>query len=431
MAAWLLELDWRQICVGTGEICPSYRSRQSMDVRFVVPWIWWLELAAGPLATLRKTVVVRASDCTDRRPVATVNGREPSGAASFQRGLRAMVTFSGKLALASALATAAVGASAQISPSLAKPQEVITQIDLPYFRYPQDINGLPLGHFAAGAHVCLTGKTYSWSGIQLFQYVLPSGQLVYTSEGKGIFAHAPEGDRNCISEVASTNLPDTILSPNPPVGAPLGQRNGSGGAPNGQLVAGNGTPTFLDDAMRADLKEVVFPNGVQKYTEQNALLNASDIGNYFYLRHNLNNGNGVALGALKWSTDKDIQDFVRARRWYQMALNLDLQRYPSLADYPRGMIELCNFELSNASGSYIDQRKQAKEAADKNAEEEKIRQIAALLKKDIGDNLCDISGNFAGQVEQVYKSKVQMRVQRSLSGILCEGSVSPDAFTRR
>lgn len=124
---------------------------------------------------------------------------------------------------------AAVGGCAQIGSS-ARTHEAITQTDLPYFPSPQDASGLPLGHFATGEHVCLTGQTYSWHGLNFFQYVLPSGQLVYTSVGRGIFAYAPEGSRNCISQVASINLPDTIPAPSQ-IDAPPGQSNGSGSAP--------------------------------------------------------------------------------------------------------------------------------------------------------------------------------------------------------
>ena len=90
---------------------------------------------------------------------------------------------------------------------LARPTAVITQTGLPYFASPQAVNSKPLGQFAPNTHVCVTGTTYHWNGLHFFQYVLPSGELVYTLEGKGIFAHDPVGDKSCMSQVASTTLP--------------------------------------------------------------------------------------------------------------------------------------------------------------------------------------------------------------------------------
>ena len=107
-----------------------------------------------------------------------------------------------QILLASALVMAATGeASAQA------PLAVITQTGLPYFASPQAVNSKPLGQFAPNTHVCVTGTTYHWNGLHFFQYVLPSGELVYTLEGKGIFAHDPVGDKSCMSQVASTTLP--------------------------------------------------------------------------------------------------------------------------------------------------------------------------------------------------------------------------------
>ena len=93
------------------------------------------------------------------------------------------------------------------------PSAVITQTGLPYFASPQAVNSKPLGQFAFNTHVCLTGKTYTWNRLQFFQYVLPSGELVYTLAGKGIFARDPAGDKSCMSQVASTTLPANIPPP--------------------------------------------------------------------------------------------------------------------------------------------------------------------------------------------------------------------------
>jgi hypothetical protein len=97
--------------------------------------------------------------------------------------------------------------------SAPSPLAVITQTVLPYFASPQTVNSKPLGQLAFNTHVCLTGKTYTWNRLQFFQYVLPSGELVYTLAGKGIFARDPVGDKSCMSQVASTTLPANIPPP--------------------------------------------------------------------------------------------------------------------------------------------------------------------------------------------------------------------------
>ena len=81
-------------------------------------------------------------------------------------------------------------------------------------------------------------------------------------------------------------------------------------------------------------------------------------------------------------TDKDIQDFVKACRWYQMALNQialkpDSQKYASIGAYQKGMVDACDFELSNASGSasvsLIEQRKKERIASEKAQKEFAMR----------------------------------------------------------
>ena len=113
-----------------------------------------------------------------------------------------------QMLLASALVMAASGEA-----SAPAPLAVITQTGLPYFASPQAVNSKPLGQFAFNTHVCVTGKTYTWNRLQFFQYVLPSGELVYTLVGKGIFVRDPAGDKSCMSQVASTTLPANIPPP--------------------------------------------------------------------------------------------------------------------------------------------------------------------------------------------------------------------------
>ena len=90
---------------------------------------------------------------------------------------------------------------------------MITQAGLPYFASPQAVNSKPLGQFAFNTHVCITGKVYTWNRRQFLQYVLPSGELVYTLAAKGIIARDPAGNESCRSKVASTTLPANIPPP--------------------------------------------------------------------------------------------------------------------------------------------------------------------------------------------------------------------------
>jgi hypothetical protein len=97
--------------------------------------------------------------------------------------------------------------------SASAPIAVITQAGLPYFASPQAVNSKPLGQFAFNTHVCITGKVYTWNRRQFLQYVLPSGELVYTLAAKGIIARDPAGNESCRSKVASTTLPANIPPP--------------------------------------------------------------------------------------------------------------------------------------------------------------------------------------------------------------------------
>jgi tetratricopeptide (TPR) repeat protein len=130
------------------------------------------------------------------------------------------------------------------------PLAVITQTGLPYFPSPQAANSKPLGQFAFNTHVCVTGKTYTWNGLQFFQYVLPSGELVYTLAGKRIFARDPAGDKSCMSQVASTALPASIPPPVQRAPQPAPQTPTATASPD---IAGTIT-SANDPSMRADIE---------------------------------------------------------------------------------------------------------------------------------------------------------------------------------
>jgi hypothetical protein len=149
-----------------------------------------------------------------------------------------------------------------------------------------------------------------------------------------------------------------------------------------------GATTFIDDAMRADLKEVLAPNGTQAYPrgvltglpgddEQRAIAyKAEPIGNYFFYR------NGTVLagpqGGIEWSTDKDLQDFVKARRWYQLALAANPVRHSTF----ESDIKNCDFYLSDANGSARSEIAEAKNR-ERIASEESKKKLAA--RKKVGD----------------------------------------------
>ena len=153
-------------------------------------------------------------------------------------------------------------------------------------------------------------------------------------------------------------------------------------------ISGTGETTFIDDAMRADLKEVLSRNGTQTYPrgvltgvpgddEQRAIVyEAEPVGNYFFYR------NGTVLpapqGGIDWSTDKDLQDFVKARRWYQLALITNPVRHSTF----ESDIKNCDFNLSDANGSARSEIAAGKNQ-DRIASEERQKKLAA--RKKVGD----------------------------------------------
>jgi hypothetical protein len=150
--------------------------------------------------------------------------------------------------------------------------------------------------------------------------------------------------------------------------------------------SGTGETTFIDDAMRADLKEVLAPNGRLAYPHgisdilaipNLVALRAETVGNYFFWRNNDNGNNQV----IHWSSNKDMQDFVKARRWYQFSLSW--QTTPEFLKHrlPHE-IEDCNFALSNDSGSARSQVTEEKRQEQAKAEE---RQKKLAARKKVGD----------------------------------------------
>jgi hypothetical protein len=255
---------------------------------------------------------------------------------------------------ASALVMAASGeASAQA------PLAVITQTVLPYFASPQAVNSKPLGQFAFHTHVCVTGKTYTWNRLQFFQYILPSGELVYTLAGKGIFARDPAGDKSCMSQVASTTLPANIPPPvqrapqpapnyvTPPTMAAsaqsLEQLPSEATQARSQTLTAAASPDTVgttnsanDPSMRADIADIAefLLSDQTPISQTGSLMVEGGIkGAYNLIKNdpdakNIDTKSAIAEGFFfrgegtndGWVyDDKKFNDLQRARFWYQMA----------------------------------------------------------------------------------------------------------------
>src|ERR1017187_333582 len=186
------------------------------------------------------------------------------------------------------------------------PVAMITQTGLPYFASPQAVNSKPLGQFALHTHVCLTGKTYTWNRLQFFQYVLPSGELVYTLAGKGIFARDPAGDKSCMSQVASTTLPANI--PPPVQRAPQP-------APNYVTPP---TMAASGDASAQMALAVIAKGGISYYASIQDVGIAPPLGQFAANAH-LCMKNAVVT----WNGRKFLQFFIQSRGAVYAAFNLE------------------------------------------------------------------------------------------------------------
>jgi hypothetical protein len=140
--------------------------------------------------------------------------------------------------------------------------------------------------------------------------------------------------------------------------------------------------TFITDSMYADLKEMVNPSGNQIYPNgisDNPKLvgiRAETVGDYFFWR-NHDNGNNQEI---HWSSNKDMQDFVKARRWYQFSLS---KQTGSTLNYNlANKIKSCDFALGNESGSARSEVAEEKRQEQAEAEE---RQRNLAVRKKVGD----------------------------------------------
>jgi len=79
---------------------------------------------------------------------------------------------------------------------------VIVQAGFPYSATPQDIyNKPPLGQFAFNMHLCVKSEMAVWNGLKFFQFILPSGETVYSEAlHRTAITRDPAGDKNCASQ---------------------------------------------------------------------------------------------------------------------------------------------------------------------------------------------------------------------------------------
>ncbi|WP_158933142.1 tetratricopeptide repeat protein [Acidisphaera sp. S103] len=102
----------------------------------------------------------------------------------------------------------------------------------------------------------------------------------------------------------------------------------------------------------------------------------------------------LGLGEMYEKGEGVPQDYSAAIKWYQKAAAQGDQKGQQYAE-----------EI----------KKKAQQEYQKNKEQED-RQIASLLKKDIGDNVCDLSGSFVGQVQGVNTRNGKIEIQYQSGG---------------
>lgn len=136
----------------------------------------------------------------------------------------------------------------------------------------------------------------------------------------------------------------------------------------------------ITDQMYQDLQEVVAPNGTPMYP--NGMPNdmamgtrAQSVGDYFVWRnHDSGNNQGI-----HWASNKELQDFVKAKRWYQFALGkLPEVLRPAVIQ----KIKECDYNLSgqpnSARAEVADEQRQEQADAD-----DRQRRLSA--RKKVGD----------------------------------------------
>ncbi len=191
-----------------------------------------------------------------------------------------MATVFRKLALASAMGTALIlPASAETIFALTFP--------VPEFYWktpPAFYDNNPIGYIEAGMHLCAKSSVIKVKDLTYRQIIIAGGQviLIDTSEGLPGGVRDPANDKKCqenaglyaqsnpqyaqvFSATAQSAWRNRVSSP-PVAGIPryAQMQNKPQVAPN-YGSSGAGATTFIDEAMRADLKEMVNSSGNQIY----------------------------------------------------------------------------------------------------------------------------------------------------------------------
>lgn len=188
------------------------------------------------------------------------------------------------------------------------------------------------GQTESGMHLCVAAQLIRYRDTKFAQLFLPDGQVVYMdfAEAAGDYTLDPANNKKCqenaalYAQQAAQSARRNRVSSSPVATSQPQQAQSKPVAPTPAAPTyGPGTETTTTDTIRAELKEVlysngeqIFPHGGQGAYEQNFLDRAEGIASFFYLRRSNIDGAGV-----HWSSDKDLQDFVKAKRWYQIALD--------------------------------------------------------------------------------------------------------------
>ena len=263
---------------------------------------------------------------------------------------------------------------------------VIAQAGFPYFASPQDIYNEPaLRQFEFNMHLCERKQMASWHGLNFLQFILPNGKVVYSeSSFQSSLGRDPAGDQRCESNEeqfarrAESTAPPSEAYPKTTKDVTVEQKavpdffhryvmkqlrasqGGTSGAvatssPQGGAESGIMPDSSVGSSMQADIAEFLAAHPSFASTDPSAsqILTKNRIGNFFYGRYFADRS--VEIPDIKaWSDKKSSQDFVRARRWYQLEGAQLKSEYPGVYSCGgvslQGIVIPCRSEQSKALG---------------------------------------------------------------------------------
>jgi hypothetical protein len=132
--------------------------------------------------------------------------------------------------------------------------------------------------------------------------------------------------------------------------------------------------------------------------------------------------------------DRQLAYYVRACRWGKLTLDQIRNNHSESVDpNVQGAAEK-EEQYSCSEVVAIQQERQQQAQAERKAEEEQAeltRRLSATLqrRKDVGDTVCDTSGNELGQVEQVHGNKIQIRTHMHTNGFFARPATNWDGLT--